>query len=128
MSALSISCKLLSDANLGAAVYPIALPQIAGLPCVLVSVIHEDQDLVIGGAVGAFTARVSLACHAATPAGVDTLAEAIKASLENVLHHQLDDGSEVTFWKEGTDVPDYSDDRTVFRRIFDWRMRWERPA
>lgn len=132
MSALSIAMRLLK-AELTVPVYPLVVPQTAALPCVVVTVVHEAQDFVLEGANPAFLARLSIACHAADAVGMDALGEQVKNALETVINRALGDASGLpadgaTCWKEGTDVTDFSDDRTVFRRIMDWRMRWWRLA
>lgn len=127
MSALTITCKLLRDASVGAAIYPIVIPQTAVLPSVVVTLIHEEQEFVTAGATQAFTARLSTACLASDAAGMDLLAETVKSTLKSIVQHDLADDTRVTFWKEGTDVSDWTDDRSTYRRILDWRMRWERP-
>jgi hypothetical protein len=130
MSALTIIVRLLK-AELATPVHALAVPQTATLPCVVVNVIHEDQDFVLEGANPAFLARLSIACHGADAASMDALGEHVKTTLEAVINRTLVDSlghawAGAKCWKEGTDVSDFSDDRTVFRRIMDWRIRWWR--
>jgi hypothetical protein len=132
MSALSIVIQLLKT-ELPSPVYPLVVPQTAALPFVVVSVIHEAQDIVLEGANPAFVARLSIACHGADAAGMDAVGEQVKGILETVVNRTLIDTSGqptagATFWKEGSDISDFSEDRSVFRRIMDWRMRWWRIA
>lgn len=132
MSALRIAREILKD-EVSASVYVVVAPQTTPLPFVVLSLIHEAQDFVIEGANPAFTSRISVACHGATPAGAEVLAEEVKATFETVINRIMTDASSppvpwagVTMWKEGTDLTNYADDLTVFRRIIDWRLRWWR--
>lgn len=134
MSALRIALEILKD-GMSYPIYPVVAPQTMEQPFAVISLIHEAQDFVIEGANPAFTSRISVACHGPTPAAAEELAEEVKSILETILNHTLMDGSSppipwagATFWKEGTDIHDFSDDRTVFRRIMDWRLRWWRLA
>lgn len=133
MSATRYMIQLLDDAALGAGVYPLVAPQTATLPFLTLASIHEGQEFLLAGATSTFEGRMSIACHAASAAAVNALAEDVKLALQDVIHREITGGSPAgslgtaTIWKEGTDVSDYSDDRTVFRRTFDWRIRWERP-
>jgi len=133
MSSTRALLQVLFDGDLDASVYPIVAPQNASLPFVIVACIWEAQDFALAGAADAFDARFSLACNARSAADADGLAEAIKRVLEGIRRREITTGAPaaslgvLTCWKEGTDTMDYSDDRTVFRRIMDWRVRWERP-
>jgi hypothetical protein len=134
MSALKIMREILTM-EITTPVYAVIAPQTASLPFIILSRIHEDQDIVLNGANPAFFTRVSVACHGASAAQAEDLAEELKTVLEVVIDRSLDDGSSppvpwagCTAFKEGTDVTDHDDDQTVFRRIMDWRLRWWRIA
>lgn len=133
MSATRILLGLLTDALADEAeAYPLVAPQNALLPFITVTQVHEGQQMLIDGATDMFQSRLSIACHARSAAGADGLAESVKAALDYVANREVVTGSpaapvgRVTVWKEGTDVSDYSDDRSVFRRTLDFRLRWER--
>lgn len=132
MSALRIAREVLTSA-VTAPVYMVVAPQTADLPFIVLTLIHESQDIVLDGANPGFFSRITVACHGSTPAAAEVIAEEVKGILEATVNLMLTDGSSppvqwagATFFKEGTDLHDYSDDRTVFRRIMDWRLRWWR--
>ncbi len=129
MSALKI-CQDLLCAEIAVPVYPVVAPQTAELPFVVTTLVHEAQDFVIEGANHAFFARIQIAAHGDSPAKADELAEIVKEVLEITVNRTVSEAgipwAGATFWKEGTDLHDYSDDRSVFRRITDWRLRWWR--
>jgi len=134
MSALAITREILA-APVSAPVYIVVAPQTVTMPFIVLSLVHEAQDHVLEGANPAFFSRVSVACHGNSPAEAEILAEEAKAALEVVINRQVMAGGSppspragATMWKEGTDVFDYDDAHTVFRRIMDWRLRWWRLA
>lgn len=137
MTALQILLRLLLDDSgvtqiVGDRVFPVLRPQGTDMPAIAVSSLHEDQDVTLSGHRQAFTNRVSVECFAADVATADGLGEAVKSALE-VAHIELldDDASppdvvaRVDFIvKDGADILDFSEDRRVFRRVIDFRMRW----
>ena len=134
MSATAILYRLLTDdPTVTAPVYPIVIPQDAKLPCLVVTLVHEDQQIVIERAQNGFRSRVSVACHGADPDATNDLGEAVKRSLETVIHRQImTDASPpqvqtvATVMKAGSDMFDYDDSRTVFRRTIDFHLNWWR--
>lgn len=143
MSATAIVVRLLlDDSAVTAGVHAIVIPQEATMPAITVNLVSEQQDHVIEGAQPVFDSRVSVACHAETVDGVIHLGEAVKKALEGTIlwevdppvsHHMPAGVPAPTTWygsaticKAGSDVTDWNEDRTVFRRILDWRVRWQR--
>ncbi|HEV7344556.1 MAG TPA: DUF3168 domain-containing protein [Devosia sp.] len=136
MSAIKLAIHLLLDdagitGLVGTDVYPVAAPQEKGLPYIAVSLVWEEQETILAGHLDAYTSRVSFACVAASLSAADAIAEAIKDAMSGVVNTNVLDGqgqrmATVTAWKEGTDMTDYTEDRTVFRRLLDYRMRWVR--
>lgn len=127
MSALHLSQTVLQEA--GFTVYPIVIPQGGILPSVVTSIISEAPGTDLERAAGWYDARIRLACHASSAAGVNDLAERVKDALWGEQHRRIETDSAyflVNFFKGITDLTDYSDDRTVFRRIMDYRAQWWR--
>lgn len=136
MSAIRIALRLLLANDritelVGQSVFPVAAPQEVGRPYVAVSLVFEEQDTVLAGHRDGYTSRVSFACVADAVQVADAIGEAVKAAMAEVINVEVlyDAGDLVAFvtaWKEGTDLIDFTDDRKIFRRIIDYRMRWVR--
>ena len=134
MSATAIVIRLLlEDSAVTAEPFPVVIPQTASLPCIVVNLVSEQQDHVIEGAQPVFDSRVSVACHGATPDEANDLGEAVKRCLEGVISWEVENGDSppgiwgtATIWKAGSDMTDFNEQRTVFRRVIDWRVRWQR--
>tara|TARA_R110000868_G_scaffold27661_22_gene104682 strand:+ start:1878 stop:2288 length:411 start_codon:yes stop_codon:yes gene_type:complete len=136
MSVIQIAIRiLLADVGVtslvSANIYPLAAPQEAVRPYVATSLVFEDQDTVLQGHRDGFNSRVSFACVAASLQAADGIAEAIKAAMSKVVNVVVMDGdgeplATATAFKEGTDFSDFTDDRTVFRRVLDYNLRWAR--
>lgn len=137
MSALRITIAALLaapgvSAAVGARVYPFIAPQGSAWPHIIVGLVSEDDEQMLSGAGLFFDARVEVACIATSATAADALGEAVKVALQDVTNQAFDDGelppgfsAVATILKDGADVSDYSDDLTVFRRIMDFRVRWQ---
>lgn len=128
MSATAIVIKLLlQDAAVaglvGQAVFAGEAPQEQVPPYLTVRGISEGADYVISGPSGAFDARVEVASHGRTFASSDGLGETVKDALMSVVN-LVDALGTATIWKTPSDVSDFSRDRTLYRRIQDYRVRW----
>ena len=138
MSALRIVTILLrTDAALagivGDRIYPVVAPQEAARPYIVASLIGEDDFHILTGSGGFWASRVEVQAIADSAAAVDALGETIKDVLGDVTARNVADGGSppdftalANVLKQGSDVTDYSDDRTVFRRIIDFSVHWRR--
>jgi hypothetical protein len=110
----------------GIRVYPATALQGAALPYITVSLINEDVDYILAGATSGRESRLEVACHAWSFTAVDALAEAIIAALVGIVNQTVgpEDIGPATILKQGTDVADFSEDRRVYRRLMDFRVRW----
>lgn len=134
MSATAIAVRLLlADEDLNSAVagrvYPVVAPQTKTLPYLVVSLVYESQDVVLDGQRDGYSSRVSVHCVADKPEAADRLGELVKRALSCVIHQTVNDGASqpmavATVLKNGTDLLDFNDDRTVFRRLLDYDFRW----
>lgn len=123
MNALKILQTVLS--GLDVPVYPIVIPETAGLPCLVTSMISERANSRLDDLAGQFEARVRIACHAASPAAVMELGEEVKSVMLSTIQAKLDGGNVlVNCFKATTDLTDFSDDRTVYRRLMDFTVQW----
>ena len=123
MNALKILQTVLS--GLDAPVYPIVMPETAGLPCIVTSLISERANSRLDDLAGQYEARVRVTCHAASPADVMEIGEEVKAVLLQTVQTRLDSGNVlVNVFKATTDLTDYDDGRTVFRRLTDFTVQW----
>lgn len=141
MSALTIAIKTLRagtgvTAIVGERIYPVAAPQNAGYPNVVVHVIHQAEDTLLQGATQWPLSRISVECRESSLNNdnpvptMDRLAEAVVDWLRDK-HLYIIDGCEVEFQKEGSDETDFSENvtngyPTVFRRIIDFYLRARR--
>lgn len=138
MSGLVIASKtLLANAGVtaivgsgnSAKIYPIASSQTAGMPVIVLHLIHEDEEKLLAGSSEWPVSRISVECRASTPPAVDILGKAVIAAFRNK-HRYAIGGYEATFSKEGSDVTDASEETNtgglpaVFRRIIDFHIRW----
>lgn len=126
--------RLLADAGVAALVdtevFPVLAPQGFAAPHIVVSLVHEDADVVLEGHRNGFFSRVSVQCKAADVSAAIDIGEAVKSALA-IVNEPVYSGATppveigtITCWKEGTDITDYGDDRSVFRRLLDYRVRW----
>lgn len=136
MSATQIAIHLLLDdpsvVNLvGDRVFPVAAPQVENQPYIAVSLVWEEQESVLAAHRDTFISRVSFACVANSLALADTIGEAVKGAMTDVVNVAVLNATgesigDATAWKDGTDMTDFTDDRSVFRRLLDFRLRWSR--
>lgn len=134
MSATAIAVRLLlADEDLAAAVsnrvYPVVAPQEKALPYIVVSLAYEDQDVVLEGQRDGYSSRVSIHCVADEAPAADRLGEAAKRALTSITHQTVTDANDTPFaiasvLKQGTDLIDFNEARTVFRRLMDYSIRW----
>jgi hypothetical protein len=123
MNALKILQTVLS--GLDVPVYPIVVPESVSLPCIVTSMISERANSRLDDLAGQYEARVRVACHAASPADVMGMGEEVKVLLLQTVQTRLDGGNVlVNIFKATTDLTDYDDGRTVFRRLTDYTVQW----
>lgn len=127
MSAVSIAIQALL-ANSGVTdlvkkrINPNVAPQGGDMPDIVVSLIFDNDDLLLSGAARYPEARVSIACRGTTFKSVDAVGDAVVTALRDLRGTFA--GRSATFFKEGTDVTDFSDDFSTQRRILDYRIRY----
>lgn len=128
MSGTAIAIQaLLADADVaglvGARVYPTMVPSTATLPCVVVRLVAETDAELLAGAGRWPESRVQVESLASTATGADVLGEAIVAALGDLTHRSVG-ARVVTAWRAGSDFADHAADRSVFRRVTDYMLRW----
>lgn len=130
MSALSIAVTKLKATSAvttkttAARVYPIDLPQGASQPCLVVNLISGYDEHMLTGAGKYYRSRVSVECMATTPESVMALGDAVMAALEDNVNATIGTYVGVTTQFADLDRTDYADDRTTYRRVLDFFVRW----
>lgn len=132
MSALAVAIQaLLADPTVfglvSGRVYPLVAPQGAAYPNLIVHMVFENEDMLLAGASEFAEARVSIECRAKDATTANTLAERVKDAFRGVQERSVS-GCVASIRKEGTDVSDFSDDASVFRRILDFYVWWRKAA
>lgn len=118
----SIFSALTADATVsglvGTRVYPLVLPQKAGLPAVSYLRVSGRQEMSLSGLSGLEAPRIQIDCWATTYAGAKALAAAVRAAMLSA-----------TAFKVGSvsDRDLYEDDTNVFRVSIDFSV-WHRTA
>ena len=130
MSAFQIVERLLKQApgvadNIGIGM----IEQPVEPPFIILTGISESQHSLINSAVDHFETRVSVEIITRNAIDCDRQAEAVKACLSYVVHQRVGSGTtsweDVCCFKTGSDVFDYDDARTVYRRIIDYMVQWK---
>jgi hypothetical protein len=136
MSALTTVIAILVEDDAIAAVvsnriYPVVATQGAPRPHLVVSLVSEEDEQMLSGAGGYPESRVSVECIADTATAADALGEAVKGALGDVTHRTVGEidaspslAVTATVYKAGADITDAADDRSVFRRVLDFMVRW----
>lgn len=132
MSAVTVLiAKLVGTASItnivgsGGIHYAIA-PQSAAPPFLLIRRVDEDDEIMLDGVSGLRETRLSIECAAegSDTAGIETLGEALISALSATAKESVGGATDVEFWKAGTDITDYAEDRSIVSRIIDFYMRW----
>ncbi len=139
MSATELTMRLLR-ADIGVVgycsdrVYPGRSPQGGEIPNIVVSLISEEQETILAGHQDAYVSRVSIACHGQYYNIADAIGEQVKEAMALAIHKPVfndespaEEIATVTAWKATTDLVDHDEERTIFRRIMDYRIRWVKP-
>jgi hypothetical protein len=133
MSAIIIVGKLLHAApNVTKTIEIGRMKQPMQVPFIVLYHTYESQDVLLVSAVERYETRVSVEIVTDDAIECDRQAEAVKACLSYVAHRDVSNGSDpgwedVSCFKAGGDVFDYDDERTVYRRVIDYRVQWK-PA
>ncbi|MEQ8444865.1 MAG: DUF3168 domain-containing protein [Pelagibacterium sp.] len=139
MSATEIAMRILRGdpgviAYVSGRVYPGVAPQDVEPPYIVVSLISEEQDVVLNGHLDGYDSRVSFAIVAPFYNLANAIGEEVKACFSGVVHREMTIDEEesppptvaVTAFKTSADFIDHNEARTNFRRIQDFRIRWAR--
>jgi hypothetical protein len=136
MSAQNIAiAALMTDEAVRAAVdrriYAVEAPQRTVRPYLIVRLLSDSDQYILEGAGHWRISRVEVQCIADSATDADQLGEMVSAALgdlNNSVFTYPADSPEMTFTatseKAGGDYCDSSADRSVFRRISDFRINW----
>lgn len=135
MSALTIAIQtLLAGPGVvticGNRIFPVVIPQRSPNPAIVVHLIYQAEEELLAGASQWPEARISVECRGNDAPTADRLGEAVIDWLRDKLLYLIE-GCEVTFFKEGTDETDASENSDqgvpyVVRRIIDFRVRYRK--
>jgi hypothetical protein len=129
MSAVAITIQALKAAatvtavTTTARIYPMVAPQGATYPNIVVHLISENDTQMVDGPALWAESRVSVECRANSASSALDLGQVVVTAIGGTTNASLA-GKTATIWQSGSDYSDYSDDRTVFRRIVDFTLRW----
>lgn len=95
----------------------------------ILDLIYEEQDLLLVGHRDGFVSRVSIAALADSFGAADRIGEAVKLAMGAVINRPVRDAGghalgTASAFKDGADVLDHTPDRTRYRRIIDYKLRW----
>ena len=130
MSALQIAIDKLvatsavTDITTTAGIYPEEMPQGASPPCVVVNVVSGQDEHMLTGAGRYYRHRVTIDCIAADPLVAQQLGDAVMGALDNNVNATIGDFTGVSTYFADTDLTDSANDRSAFRRVVDFFIRW----
>jgi hypothetical protein len=120
--------QLLDDAGVQAAlgdrIDASVAPEDATFPYAVVYLVGQAEDLLVNASSSWPESRVSVQICTRSAGSALSIGETVIAALRDKINVAPVTGYEATFRKGGSDVTDYSDDRTVHRRIIDFYIRW----
>lgn len=115
----------------GNKIWPDHAPQGTTAPYILVHKPAQTTRQLLEGPSCLVQSRVSLECIAASAAAADALGDALYAALGSVTNELIESAGSpteisrtATIMSANLDTTDYSDDRTVHRRIIDFYVDW----
>lgn len=133
MSAIQIVTKALAAAagvtgiTTAGGIYPIDLPQNAKAPpVVLVNLDSGEDTYLINGPGEYYRQRVEVVCLGSTSHDATRLGNAVLSVLKAMINATLPGYVDISIMQGETDVTDRSDDRTLYRRIIHFIVRWRR--
>ncbi|AZO29424.1 DUF3168 domain-containing protein [Mesorhizobium sp. M1B.F.Ca.ET.045.04.1.1] len=130
MSALEIAITKLTATSAvtsittAAGIYPIDLPQGASAPCLVVNIVSGFDEQMLDGAGKYYRHRVTVECNAYTADEAMALGDAVMSALQENINATIGSFSGVTTQFADLDRTDTSDDRSTYRRLLDFFIRW----
>lgn len=125
---------LLANSDITAAVegvHQVEAPQGAPFPYLVLGHVSEGEwGRSLSEAVTQWETRISISVFAKTGKEASDISELVKDRFGDLLNRQVMDGTTpagwIDTWLEFSGVFDTSPDRSVFRRVQDFRVRWHR--
>lgn len=111
-------------ALVGRRVYPVMAPQGAELPNIAITLVSDNDDMLLSGAAQFPESRVSVVSRGLTATQMLNLADAVKVALRNITHQPVGDALDVCIHKSGTDFTAVFDDPLSFEQTTDYMVRW----
>lgn len=142
MSALSIiTAVLLQDEDFvaiaGTNVRSFGAEQALAAPFTVLNIVSGNDASMLSGAGRYFDTRVSVECTSLSGSLTNRMGEAAIAALGDIVKQNVwsSGGSpstliavDVDIEMAGSDITDTSDDRSTFRRVIDFAVRWRSPV
>jgi hypothetical protein len=127
-------------AVVGDRVFNVSAPQQGPSPYIVLRVLSDAPEYMLKRyqtkqdfADLAFDATVEVSCFASSFSACDRLGEAVKLCLMSSIHREVETEDSppeslgtITFWKADADMSDVSEDRKIYRRVMDFRARWQK--
>jgi hypothetical protein len=131
LSALTIVNTTLLDAPgvtslVGTKVYPVVSPAQTAPPVIVVNRVSGDDDAMLSGAMRYYRNRMQVDCIAVTAKSAEQIGEAVLDALNGVVKATIAGCMDVDILFASTDQTDFADDRSIFRRLLQFNVRWRK--
>lgn len=111
-------------ALVGNRVYPVLAPQGAAFPNIALTLVSDNDDMLLSGAAQFPESRVSVVSRGLTATQMMNIADTVKVALRNITHRTVGDALDVCIHKAGTDFTAAFDDPLSFEQTTDYMVRW----
>lgn len=128
-SLMIVSALLNADTAVKAIVtnrnYPLELPERAAPPCNLLMLVGGRDDQLLSGAARYYEGRIRIESIAVDQTAAMNLGTAVRTALESIVKQTVAGATDVDVWFDNFDTADRADDRSTFRRIQDFGVRYK---
>lgn len=105
-------------------IYPVVAPENSLTPYAVVSLISDNDEQMLAGKAGMYTARIQVDCMASNATDAAALALAVDSALEE--RKDSYPNKLVDCFRDGIAFSDYSDDRTICRYVRGFYIHWRK--
>lgn len=105
-------------------IHAIAAPQEAAKPYLVVNMVGEPDIEMVAGPARYYEGRIQIDCVAADRLVAVDLGQAVKNQIGGIVKASIAGASDVDIYADGVDMTDVSDDRSSFRRVIGFYVRW----
>lgn len=107
-------------------IYPISAPQNAVAPFIVLNQVGGADGLHLNGQNEYPLHRIMVECNATTGTQAHDLGELVLDALRNTIKARIGRFKDVDVTEAGPEITDYSDDRTMSRRVLQFYVRFRR--